>query len=237
MSVDSAICRAHRHAAGARKRRAADPGRPVPGGLAAEPDDHALGRSRGGPTTKIHLAVDASSHVLAAVVTTGQRSDAPVFTEVMDRIGVPCTGGGHPRARPAHVLADRACSSRRIRSACVAGRSRTPFRRSVTRPATAFAGVRPAAARPAPAVSDTGPDTKSNVGLGSSHRPEASRRATENSPSATLRTYRPARPHAAGVDTTSRTRLAARSASDRIDPAIGRPVRATPQPCTSEQDS
>ncbi|GAA2565977.1 hypothetical protein GCM10010398_64050 [Streptomyces fimbriatus] len=37
----------------------------TPDGLAAEPDHHALGRSRGGLTTKIHLAVDASFHVLA----------------------------------------------------------------------------------------------------------------------------------------------------------------------------
>lgn len=97
------------------KKGAADTGRTSPDGLAAEPDDHALGRSRGGLTTKIHLAVDASFHVLAAVVTAGQRADAPVFTEVMDRIRVPRIGGGHPRTRPAHVLADHAYSSRKIR--------------------------------------------------------------------------------------------------------------------------
>ncbi|GAA4887740.1 hypothetical protein GCM10023237_69360 [Streptomyces coeruleoprunus] len=33
----------------------------------------------------------------------------------MDRISVPRIGGEHPRTRPAHVLADRACSSRQIR--------------------------------------------------------------------------------------------------------------------------
>ncbi|MGW0760930.1 IS5 family transposase [Streptomyces sp. NPDC002814] len=116
VSVDSTVCRAHQHAAGARKKRPHDPGRTPPDGLAAEPDDHALGRSRGGLTTKIHLAVDASFHVLAAVVTAGQRADAPVFTEVMDRIRVPRIGGGHPRTRPDHVLADRAYSSRQIRA-------------------------------------------------------------------------------------------------------------------------
>lgn len=116
MSVDSTVCRAHQHAAGARKEGPYDPGRTPPDGLAAEPDDHALGRSRGGLTTKIHLAVDASFHVLAAVITAGQRADAPVFTEVMDRIRVPRIGGGHPRTRPDHVLADRAYSSRQIRA-------------------------------------------------------------------------------------------------------------------------
>jgi hypothetical protein len=46
--VDSTIARAHQHAAGARRH----PGQQQepPGGLSAEPDDHALGRSRGGLT-------------------------------------------------------------------------------------------------------------------------------------------------------------------------------------------
>ncbi|MFE7054735.1 IS5 family transposase [Streptomyces californicus] len=77
--------------------------------------DHAIGRSRGGLTTKIHLAVDSSFQVLAAVVTAGQRGDAPLFTEVMNRIRVPRPGGGCPRTGPVHVLADRAYSSREIR--------------------------------------------------------------------------------------------------------------------------
>ncbi|AJT69916.1 hypothetical protein T261_8323 [Streptomyces lydicus] len=49
VSVDSMIVRAHQHAAGARQRRA----------LAGEPGDHAIGRSRGGLTAKIHLVADA----------------------------------------------------------------------------------------------------------------------------------------------------------------------------------
>jgi transposase len=36
-----------------------DPSRTRPDGLAAEPDDHGLGRSRGRLSTKIRLAVDA----------------------------------------------------------------------------------------------------------------------------------------------------------------------------------
>lgn len=94
---------------------AVSPGRTSPDGLVAEPDDHAFGRSRGGLTTKIHLAVDASSRVLAIVVTAGQRADTPVFAEVMARIRVPRIGGGYPRTPPAHVLAGRAYSSRKIR--------------------------------------------------------------------------------------------------------------------------
>lgn len=91
-------------------------GRPGADGLAAEPDDHALGRSRGGLTTKLHLAADASGHVLAVVVTGGQRGDAPQFTRVLEQIRVARVGGGHPRTRPVHVIADRAYSSRAIRT-------------------------------------------------------------------------------------------------------------------------
>jgi hypothetical protein len=56
VSVDSTINRAHQHAAGARNR-AQDQKEP-PGGVETEPDDHALGRSRGGWTTKLHLGCE-----------------------------------------------------------------------------------------------------------------------------------------------------------------------------------
>ncbi|MEU3963218.1 transposase [Streptomyces buecherae] len=54
--MDSTIARAHQHAAGARKN--GDLQIPPPGGVFTEPDDHGLGRSRGGLTTKLHLAVE-----------------------------------------------------------------------------------------------------------------------------------------------------------------------------------
>ncbi len=59
LSVDSTVVRAHQHAAGAR-RDSADTGagtndkNVVPG----EPADHAIGRCRGGLTTKIHALPD-----------------------------------------------------------------------------------------------------------------------------------------------------------------------------------
>lgn len=54
VNVDSTLCRAHQHAAGARRDGAGQV--EPPGGLVSEPADHALGRSRGGLTMKIHLA-------------------------------------------------------------------------------------------------------------------------------------------------------------------------------------
>ncbi|WP_399463609.1 IS5 family transposase [Streptomyces sp. sk2.1] len=104
VSVDSTVVRAHQHAAGARKK-----GPPV-----GEPDDHTIGRSRGGLTTKIHLAADGRCRPLAFVLTAGQAADAPAFREVMARLRVP-RPFGRPRTRPDLVLADKAYSSRAIR--------------------------------------------------------------------------------------------------------------------------
>ncbi|WP_406835000.1 IS5 family transposase (plasmid) [Streptomyces sp. AHU1] len=107
VSVDSTVCRAHQHAAGAWKR--GRPGR-------AEPEDHALGRSPGGLSTKVHLVSDSQARPLAVRVTAGQAGDAPVFEAVMASIRVPRSGPGRPRTRPDAVLANRAYSSRAIRS-------------------------------------------------------------------------------------------------------------------------
>ena len=108
VSVDSTINRAHQHAAGA--RRHPDQQRTPPAG---EPPDHALGRSRGGPSTKVHLAVEQGRKTLATAVTPGQAADSPQFTTVLGRIRVPHRSGpGRPRTRPTRVLADKAYSAR-----------------------------------------------------------------------------------------------------------------------------
>ena len=98
MSVDSTTCRAHVHAAGARR----DSPRAVDG----EPGDHALGRSRGGWSTKIHAAVDAGRGVLACVLSAGQAADClmmvpvleartcPVFCVSVLQVGVDSVGVG-----------------------------------------------------------------------------------------------------------------------------------------------
>ncbi|MET4923476.1 IS5 family transposase [Streptomyces sp. PSRA5] len=106
VSVDSTVCRAHQHSAGARKRGLPDQ---------FEPEDHALGRSRGGLSTKVHLAGDSRARPLSIHVTAGQAGDAPAFEAVMAGIRIPRSGLGRPRTRPAVVLADRAYSSRAIR--------------------------------------------------------------------------------------------------------------------------
>ena len=73
-----------------------------------EPAGHGVGRSRGGPTTKIHAAVDGRGRPLALLVTGGQRNDGAMLTEVLADIRVPRLGSGRPRTRPDVVVADRA---------------------------------------------------------------------------------------------------------------------------------
>jgi transposase len=76
-----------------------------------------LGRSRGGLTTKVHLAADRRCRPVARVVTAGQRNDAVVFEAVMAAIRIHRRRGrGRPRTRPGRVLADKAYSSRAIRA-------------------------------------------------------------------------------------------------------------------------
>ncbi len=114
VSVDSTVARAHQHAAGARIR--GDLQAEPPGGTVAEPADHALGRSRGGLTTKVHLSCEQRQKPLSIVITAGQRGDSPQFQAVLEGIRVRRPGGGRPRTRPDRVLGDKAYSSRANRA-------------------------------------------------------------------------------------------------------------------------
>ena len=114
LSVDSTSSRAHHHAAGAR-RHGAEQVEP-PGGVVTEPDDHALGRSWGGLTTKVHAAAEQGQRLMAMVITAGQAGDSPEFEPVLDAVKVARTGLGRPRSRPVRVRADKAYSSRANRA-------------------------------------------------------------------------------------------------------------------------
>lgn len=114
VSVDSTVSRAHQHAAGARKN--AELQVESPGGVDTEPADHGLGRSRGGFSTKTHLACEQGQKPLSLVVTAGQRGDSPQFEAVLDGICVTRIGGGRPRTTPDRVLGDKAYSSRANRA-------------------------------------------------------------------------------------------------------------------------
>ena len=58
-----------------------------------EPQDHALGRSRGGFGTKTHLVCDSHGIILAVWVTAGQRHETQGFEQVMGRAHRPRQAG------------------------------------------------------------------------------------------------------------------------------------------------
>ena len=71
-------------------------------------DGEALGRSRGGLSTKIHLAVDGRGRPLAVLLTGGQAGDNPQLLPLLDALTVPHDGGARARKRPAMLIADKA---------------------------------------------------------------------------------------------------------------------------------
>lgn len=67
----------------------------------------AIGRSRGGLSTKIHLAVDGRGRPLSILLTGGQCGDDPHLLPLLDAITVNRAGPGRPRARPDMLIADK----------------------------------------------------------------------------------------------------------------------------------
>ena len=77
-----------------------------------EPADHAIGRSRGGLTTKIHALADGSGRPLVVMLTGGNVHDTTMFGPLLDALKVARPGPGRPRTRPDHLIADKGYSSR-----------------------------------------------------------------------------------------------------------------------------
>ena len=102
--LDSTSVCAHQHAARA------------PGG-GRGPQRAALGRSRGGLTTKIHVLCDNHGRPLGRHVSAGQAGDSKHLAPTLDRVQVPRAGRGRPRQRVGRVLRDQGYSYRRGRAA------------------------------------------------------------------------------------------------------------------------
>ena len=71
----------------------------------------ALGRSRGGWTTKIHLVADRRCRPIARLTSPGQHGDSPRFIPLMEQIRIIRRGLGRPRRTPGAAMADKAYSS------------------------------------------------------------------------------------------------------------------------------
>jgi transposase len=115
--IDGTVIRASRAAAGA-KKQACSPRRL--GGRKEtqllEPHDHALGRSRGGFGTKIHLVCDSHGYVVAIHVTAGQRHESKFFEPTMARRLFHRRRG--QRRWPLRLAGDKGYSYPRIRRWC-----------------------------------------------------------------------------------------------------------------------
>jgi transposase len=99
--VDGTVVRAHQHAAGAHD---------------TTPDEEALGRSKGGFSTKIHIRAEGGGKPMTFVLTAGQRHEAVMFEQLMEQGAVKRVGRGRPRRRPRRVVGDKGYSSRKIRA-------------------------------------------------------------------------------------------------------------------------
>jgi transposase len=112
--IDGTIARAARCAGGARRRNRRRPrmdeGLPTE---VEEPEDHALGYSRGGFGTKAHLVCDGRGTVLAVHVTPGQRHESKAFEPTMRRAYLPRRRGR--RRWPRRLAGDKGYSYPRIR--------------------------------------------------------------------------------------------------------------------------
>lgn len=75
-------------------------------GEAAEPHDHALGRSRGGFSTKLHLLCDRNGHPLHFTLTAGQAHESQSLIELLE--GAVVTGtDDHTNVWPVQLAGDK----------------------------------------------------------------------------------------------------------------------------------
>lgn len=83
----------------------------------ATTDGEALGRSRGGLSTKIHLAVDGRGRPLSILLTGGQAGDNPQLLNLLDAIAIHDGRPGRPRKRPDMLIADKGYAHDNTRTA------------------------------------------------------------------------------------------------------------------------
>jgi transposase len=77
--------------------------------------DEALGRSKGGFSTKILLRAEGTGKPVTFLITAGQRHEQSAFEALMETGKVKQAGRGRPRIRPERVVGDKAYSSRMAR--------------------------------------------------------------------------------------------------------------------------
>lgn len=99
--VDGTVVRAHQHAAGAL------------GGQHFE----ALGRSRGGFSTKVHLRTEGNGKPLTFLISGGERHESLYVHALLSQGQVRRPGPGRPRVLPGRLLGDKGYSYSTVRRA------------------------------------------------------------------------------------------------------------------------
>lgn len=78
--------------------------------------DHALGRSRGGYGTKLHLVTDVNGVPLAVEISPGEAHESKFVEPVMKSICIKAKKKGPPRTKPKRLLGDKGYSIPRVRN-------------------------------------------------------------------------------------------------------------------------
>jgi transposase len=73
-------------------------------------DREALGRGRGGCSTKLHLRVEGRGKPMVILATAGQRHEALMLRRLLEAGAVRRAGRGRPRLRPGAVAGDKGYS-------------------------------------------------------------------------------------------------------------------------------
>src|SRR5215217_4228832 len=81
----------------------------------SSPEREALGRSRGGFSTKIHLRCEGTGKLITFLLTPGQESDIQQAEELME-IGAIRRRSGQIRLRPNRLVADKGYTSSAFRN-------------------------------------------------------------------------------------------------------------------------
>src|SRR5690606_15520376 len=157
----------------------------------------ALGRSRGGLTTKIHLATDGRGLPMSVILTPGQAGDNPQLVPLLRR---------RPRSvrgRAGSATVRNECSQMERNTAhrpderCAPGASRSPVQRRPTTPATGYVGAEEAGARTSSTPGSTRAATSSSAASTGSSSSARWPPASPNAPPTTA-PHSPAPPSASG---------------------------------------
>lgn len=76
----------------------------------------ALGRSRGGFSTKLHVRIEGNGKPMTFILTPGQQHESTVAEQLLNQGAVRQRKRGHPRCRPKRVAGDKGYSSRKFRA-------------------------------------------------------------------------------------------------------------------------